>query len=449
VADDDSVYVVQHEKCLRLDQATGEIRATYAIPEPVIRQTPAAAANLAGKEKESMPGVLGDDPSLPNLKDLVWGYLSVADDLLLGSYNVPVAAGQEAESQLICRSESKALFALNKKDGSLRWVYRPKRDRIVGNIEIAFGDGRLFLIDGTSKADLVRARRRAQRVKAELTLVALRLADGAELWRQDDVPLLGDRSEPSRLKTNIDHLFMGLPNWGHLVYADGVVLYGANAAYDAATGKKRWEQATRPGKLPVIYGDRIITANSAYDLNTGRQRMAHDPWTGQDAPWLYTRAFGCGPTAGCRHLLFFRSGAEGFFDMEAEGNTNFGGVRSGCSRTLLAAGGLLIHPQGYSGCCCSYNFQTNLAQVAAADGADPWYVFPRGAQSGRIKHLAINFGAPGDRKDRRGTAWLGFPRPLIHDAACPASAALSMPGAECVYRRRQTEAIRNTDTPWL
>lgn len=59
------------------------------------------------------------------------------------------------------------------------------------------GPGRLFLVDGTSKADLVRARRRNQPLKAELSLVALDLADGTELWRQDDVPVLGDRGQLS------------------------------------------------------------------------------------------------------------------------------------------------------------------------------------------------------------------------------------------------------------
>jgi len=407
-----------------------------------------ASASIAGKAKELMPIATGANPNVPNLRDLVWGYLSVTDDLLLGSYNVPVTAGQPAESHLLWRSESKALFALNKKDGSLRWVYRPKPDRIVSNIEIAFGDGRLFLIDGTSKADLVRARRRNQSIKAELSLVALDLADGSELWRQDDVPVLGDRSVLSRLKTNITHLFMGQPSWGHLVYADGVVLYGANAAYDAATGEQMWQRAISPKKLPVIYGDRIITSDTAYDLRTGEQCTTEDALTGESVPWRYARAYGCGPVAGCQNVLFFRSGADGFFDMEAEGTTTFGGVRAGCARTLLAANGLLIHPQGYSGCCCSYNYKTNLAFISSPGRDDTWYVFPRRASSGPIKHMAVNFGAPGDRKDARGTAWLGFPRPMLA-SACPAPVGVSMVRAECTHRRRMMEVIETTDAPWV
>jgi len=407
-----------------------------------------ASASLAGRVEEVMPVSQGENPNVPNLKDLDWGYLSVTDDLLLGSYNVPVAAGQPAESHLLWRSESKALFALDKKDGSLRWVYRPEGDRIVANIEIAFGDGRLFLIDGTSKADLVRAKRRNTKIAPELALVALDLVDGRELWRQRDVPLLGDRGALSRLKTNISHLFMGQPSWGHLVYADGVVLYGANAAYDAANGEKLWQKSTSPGKLPVVYGDRVITSNTAYDLRTGEQCTTEDALTGESVPWRYLRAYGCGPVSGCENVLFFRSGASGFFDMETEGLTNYGGVRAGCARTLLAAGGLLIHPQGYSGCGCSYNYKTNLALIAAPDRGDAWYVFPRRADSGLIRRVAVNFGAPGDRRDLQKAPWLGFPRPML-ESACPASVVVSMSRAACQYRRRATDAIQKTDVPWL
>ena len=407
-----------------------------------------ASASMAARAAELMPVATGANPNLPNLRDLAWGYLSVADDLVLGGYNVPVTAGQAGESQLLWRSESRAVFALGKGDGALRWVYRPNGERIVANIEIAFGDGRLFLVDGTSKADLVRAKRRNEQIEAELTLVALDLNDGSEIWRQDDVPLLGDRSLFSRLKSNITHLFMGLPNWGHLVYANGVVAFGANAAYDAATGKKLWAQGVRPGKLPLVTSDRLISHPYAYELRTGEQCMTTEVLTGAEAPWRYPRAYGCGPIAGSQTMLFFRSGADGFFDLATEGTTTFGGVRSGCARSLLVANGLLIHPEGYSGCCCSYNFHTSLALVPARGPRETWYVLPAHRTTGRIKRLAVNFGAPGDRRDGQGKGWLGFPRPMM-PGACPAPVTVSMDRAFCTYRRRATASVEGTDVPWV
>jgi len=241
---------------------------------------------------------------------------------------------------------------------------------------------------------------------------------------------------------------MGLPNWGHLVYADGVVVLGANAAYDAATGNKLWQKTVRPGKLPIVHGQWLITGSGAYDLRTGEQRMTRDTLTGQETPWRHTRAYGCGPVLGCQHLLFFRSGADGFFDLRTNGTTNFGGVRPGCSRTILAANGLLIHPQGYSGCACCYNYKTCLALISAPERRDTWYVFPRHAIGGPIKRIAINFGAPGDRRDNHGNAWLSFPRPML-TSACPAPVTILLDNAASYHRRRATTSIRGTDSPWL
>ena len=407
-----------------------------------------ASASMAGEAKRLMPVMTGRDPNLPDLASMIWGYVSVADDLVLGTYNVPITQGQPAESHLIWRSECKALFALEKQDGSVRWVYRPRADRTVSNIEIALGDGRLFLIDGTSKVDSTRAKRRGETIDAKLTLVALDLNTGGELWRQDDVPLLPDRSQPTRLKSNPSHLFMGQPSWGHLVYSDGVVVLGANAAYDAATGKKLWAKSARPQKLPIVHGGWLIAHPLAYDLRTGGERTTEDILTGQQVPWRYGREYGCGPVNGCQGLLFFRSGADGFFDMSVEGTTNFGGVRPSCARSLLAAGGLVIHPEGYSGCCCSYNYQTSLALVPTSERDDAWYVLPRRASTGPIRRIAVNFGAPGDRRDPRGVAWLGFPRPMTA-GACPAPVTIRMENASCQHRRRATGAIRGTDSPWL
>jgi outer membrane protein assembly factor BamB len=429
-----------------VDVTAGEHVLT-AIVKSGSRGWSLASASLADRAAEVMPIVTGDE-NLPELGSMVWGYVSAAGDLVLGSYNVPIVAGQPGEDHLVWRSESKAVFALNREDGSLRWVYRPEADRTVSNIEIAFGDGRLFLIDATSKADSIRARRRGEDLDIKVSLVAMDLADGTELWRQDDVPVLGDRSLATRIKSNPSHLFMGLPNWEHLVYSDGVVVLGANAAYDAATGEKMWQAATRPKKLPIVHGEWLITQPFAFNLRTGEQRMSEDILTGAEVPWRFGRAYGCGPINGCENLLFFRSGADGFFDMNARGTTNFGGIRAGCARSLIAAHGLLIHPEGYSGCACSYNYQTSMALVPASEGSETWYVFERGVSVGEIKRIAINLGAPGDQRDDRDTAWLGFPRPLL-PTACPAPVTVLMDRASSYHKQRATAAITGTDAPWV
>ncbi|HID21510.1 MAG TPA: hypothetical protein EYP14_03815 [Planctomycetaceae bacterium] len=63
-----------------------------------------------------------------------------------------------------------------------------------------------------------------------------------------------------------------------------------------------------------------------------------------------------------------------------------------------------------------------------------------------VKHLAINLGAPGDRRDAAGTIWLGYPRP-------GGSLVLQLPeicrqGAPC-HLHPDLVDIDGTDTPWL
>ncbi len=67
-----------------------------------------------------------------------------------------------------------------------------------------------------------------------------------------------------------------------------------------------------------------------------------------------------------------------------------------------------------------------------------------------VKHMAVNLGAPGDRRDAQGTLWLGYPRPRrdrlvldfdLHDEIQPGG----------FYYRYNAEGrdIRGTDKPWV
>jgi len=343
-----------------------------------------------------------------------WGYLSVADDLVLGSYIPPGAP----------RSEGTALFALDKKDGSDRWTYRA-RNRLFST-GIALGDGRAFIIDATSADSLERAKRRGKKIENRRALVALDVADGSELWRQDDVP----------------------QTWYYVQYSRGVVVINSNAAYDAPTGRKLWQREVLAARAPIIYHDWIIAQPQAYDLRTGAPRMARDILTGVQRPWKFARAYGCGPIAGCETMLFFRSGTAGFFEFAREGTSTFGAVRPGCSQTMIPANGLMIAPEGSSGCTCGYNFQTSLALIPAVGRKDFWDVYQGERTPLLVKHVSLNLGAPGDRRDAGGTAWLGFPRPIM-PGACPAPVSIVMRKPRWYYKPDERLPITETDRPWL
>jgi len=350
-----------------------------------------------------------------------WGYLSVAGDLVLGSY---LPAGPKTEEW-----ESRGLFALDKKDGSLRWQYRPQRTIL--NTSVAFGDGRIFVLDGTAPTRLFGVK---QKDTLELSLLALELKTGQELWRQNDVPTV------NRQWVHSDMRFVQ--------YARHIVVVGGHAGYEAATGKKLWERPVVAGedfRLPVIRDDWVIHEPQAFDLKTGEPRMVTDALTGQARPWKFTRAYGCGPVAGARNLLFFRSGTAGFYDFATDGTTTFGGMRPGCSITMVPANGLMVLPEGSSGCSCSYNFQTSLALVPARAGGNLWNVFHGERTESPLRSAAINCGAPGDRRDTAGVAWLAFPRPDVRGAS---PVPLRVVEGQPEYCCRASEAS-GADRAWL
>jgi len=335
-----------------------------------------------------------------------WGYLSVSDDLVLGT----------------CRGA--ALFALEKEGGSVRWLYRARQT--IDNVSVAIGDGRVFLVDAMPRDKIDRARRRGVEIRSPRSLVALDLSTGSELWRQDDVP----------------------QTWYSLQYARGVVTVNANAGYDAATGRKIWQHRVEPERLPVIYDNWIIAQPYAYDLNTGVPRMASDLLSGERRPWKFPRAYGCGSVVGCKNLLLFRSGTAGFFDFSKDGTTTFGGIRPGCSVNMIPANGLMVMPEASSGCTCGYNFQTSMAMVPMEAGNEPWYVFHGDRPTAPVRQFRFNFGAPGDRSDLDGNRWLAFPRPIM-TGACPSPVNVNMNPLAWFYHPSGEHNVQGTDRAWL
>jgi hypothetical protein len=147
----------------------------------------------------------------------------------------------------------------------------------------------------------------------------------------------------------------------------------------------------------LLWRDRIIT--------NGGGGFALDLLTGKPTGWSYRRMYGCNTAIGSEHLLTFRSGAAGFYDMDGDSGTgNIGGFRSSCTANLIVADGVLSAPDYTRTCSCAYQNQTSLALVHMPD-AEFWTYGAEHAE-GRI---GVNFGAPGDRRDRNGTLWTDFP----------------------------------------
>jgi len=383
VADESSIYTVIGTQCFRVDQATGKTLFTYNIPAEVAAQ----------------PGA--------------WGYVEVIDGKIIGSV---MDKPWERQSDLTCSQ----LFALDLKDGSLKWKYQPEGP--VSLVSLTIGDKRLYLkvvSDATGQA-----KRRGEASKN--ALFAIDVTNGKFIWRNDD---------PAPVRPTLQ-------------YAQGLLVTDCNAAYDGATGKELWRVKNNPLRLPVLQGDWAIGFPYAFNIKTGAQKMMMNPLTGEESPWKVIRAHGCGSLSGCLSMLFFRSGSMGFFDSENQASTNFGGVRPSCGISMIAAAGLALMPEASSGCGCAYSYQTSLALAPAEDRQrDKWFVVPGEEGNQPFKNLNVLLGAPGDRKDDKGNMWVSYPRPILA-GALPISLSVSTNSAQ-YYHAKQDDQIPADQAPWM
>ncbi len=190
--------------------------------------------------------------------------------------------------------------------------------------------------------------------------------------------------------------------------------------YEADTGKLIWKKPKLAYAGPcILHNDLILTAPDqyadsagAYHLTTGEAYMITNPLTGKKEPWRITRAYGCNNPIAGEHLLTFRSGAAGYYDLDnMSGTGNFGGFKSGCTSNLIPANGVLNAPDYTRTCSCGYQNQTSLALVHMPD-VELWTYNRYGVDADEheaVSRVGINFGAPGDRRDGDGTLWLEHP----------------------------------------
>ena len=223
-------------------------------------------------------------------------------------------------------------------------------------------------------------------------------------------------------------------------------------AYRGNDGTVIWDDLQLAYSGPcMLYHDTIITnANSyqrsagAFNLLDGSPSHVTNPLTGKKTPWKFTRNYGCDNVIASEHLLTFRSGAAGFYDLVGlSGTGNFGGFRAGCTSNLVAAGGLLNAPDYTRTCTCSYQNQTSLALVHMPD-LEIWTNSVYGVED-RVRRVGINFGAPGDRRSKDGTMWLDHPS-VGGDSP---EVMVKVKGDAPSYFRRHASAIQDGQLPWV
>ena len=356
----DAVYVVYGTKILALDVATGQTQREFSLP-----------------------------------KDPDFGWLSVQDDYLVTTI-APVAvklSGKEKEQPEVVEAQlasgSRQLAVFNRHTGKLLWTRDAQFNFRHNNI--ALGAGSIYVIDSLTEARLKALSRRGLKPKGKPSLFALDIKTGKVLW-QTDKDIFG-----TFLNYSAEHDLLLQAGSAYRDRAKDDIGKGM-IAYHGRTGKIRWANRDLSYSGPcLLLKDRIIT--------NGNGGFAVDIKTGKPTGWKYTRNYGCNTAIGSEHLLTFRSGAAGFYDLTNDGGTgNWGGFRSSCTANLIPANGVLNAPDYTRTCSCAYQVQTSLGLIHMPQ-LEYWTF---GAQVPE-EEVAINFGAPGDRRGPGGKMWLDFP----------------------------------------
>lgn len=307
-----------------------------------------------------------------------WGYIAVSDGVLLGSHTPGFYS-------------SAALFAFDVQTGAKLWTYEGK----LRNNAITVGDGRVYLADADKK------------------LLALGLKTGAVVWeRPHDMTFFAEK-----LMLMTKHgLVTVCGSFGNAHYwpqfFKGDFADRSVAVFSGADGKPVWEKRIPYRIRPMIVGDRLLAEPWFFDLKTGAEVFVGHPISGAKTPWQFERTgHHCGAISASRNMLFFRSNWTGFYDLERdEGTWHFAGHRPGCWINIIPAGGVLLIPEASSGCNCGHPVTATVAFKSGSTGTQ-WGIYA--AQGGNlpVKHLALNFGAPGDKRAPNGTLWIAYPPP--------------------------------------
>ena len=402
----DSLFHFYGDKCFQHDMASGELVATHSLP----------AVSDEGKHE--------------------WGYVAIHDGILFGT----ATSRKELDARLRRRGRvtdeaTDAIFAIEIASGEHLWAYQGQN---ISHHTIAISDDKVCFIDSSLTAEQREELLRQDKSElAELTgkerelaeqrlkaadvrmAVAVDARNGAELWAQ---PV--DVTDCSEIGIGGGKLTM--------MFADGkLVLCGANAnghywkqfmdgefqrrrvvVLSADNGYQLWARDANYLHRPIVIGKQLLAEPWMYDLDTGDQITRNHPVTGQSVPWSMMRTgHHCGMvTAADSGILLFRSGSTAFANLnEDAGIRHFSGHRLGCWINAIAAGGLVMIPEASAGCVCQFSLASTIV-LEPRETRRPWTVFSAVGELTPVRHLSVNLGAPGDRKDALGRMWLSYPR---------------------------------------
>ena len=316
----DAVYVASDLTCDVLDPATGAVRESLTLRVEAPHGKKAGIVAVRANQEILLVGVGYDLPENEHSH-------SAMDHGLW---------------------DARVLVALDRKTGRQLWT--KKAEQRFNLHSIAMGGGLVFAADSLSPSVADQMERRGTMPETfPSKIVALDQRSGKIQWqKQYDYQfrnMLG--RGPLAIRPYDD--------WQAYNQKNGLLLTGKSGemrAVDVRTGKEIWH-SDNAGLQPLILGaDNFINqAGNRYEVTTGKL-LSQKP--------LFKRG-ACNYTVGSDSLLFMRYKSAAYVDLQSGQQFNLRNLRSGCSNSLVAAGGLLNVPDFATGCVCNYPIQTSFS----------------------------------------------------------------------------------------
>ena len=336
VTAEDEIYIVTGKDIQAYDTATGEPTHTLTAPEELraaTRESPYAPEVIPYKGKGVPTGWAGDDFTVQT---------------------APEWTGVRLSGDLIFATVGPKLVAVDRRAGDVRWSRRSTLELT----SFVLGDGKVFGLDFI----VPDPKREARTAEGKHQLFALNAQSGEPVWQCETVEAPLSELNPRLAKPwNTPFLPKLAVNAKH-----GLLIANLNArtisAHRVDSGDIVWsgDRAAggyRGGHMVVTDDHLLVNGLDGFrgyllDVTTG-ERLGDD--TGIPAPRT------CADIVGSNNLLTYRDAATEIYDIESNQTIGINSVRSGCTTSFFAAGGLMNAPMLGHGCVCNYPMFTSLA----------------------------------------------------------------------------------------
>jgi hypothetical protein len=141
--------------------------------------------------------------------------------------------------------------------------------------------------------------------------------------------------------------------------------------YEAPELRAKFGTVDMQSIQPAQY--RPPTQKNDWSPDQPKSGLRTNPLTGEQEPRVFPKSYGCDGGFDYGNIFTFRSGTAAFYDKQVEsGTVHISGPRSGCTNSIVPAGGILNVPYFYEGCTCSYPLPMALALYSMPETFEQW-----------------------------------------------------------------------------